>query len=171
MQSPRPLHLQPRKLGALIALPFVAFVALGLLVSFPALVTAFAAYNHGVVGIVATAIFALLAIAATIGCLRSLMFEGPALVIDESGVQDRRRKGLTIRWSDMRSIVLGGSDTDALVIRLRDTQANHALRSALKRVFEGGDIVIGLGTMKYDARVLKQTIAGYMGTRSMSGSK
>ena len=171
MQSPTPLHLQPRKLGALIALPFVAFAALGLLVSFPALVSAFAAYNHGVVGIVAAAIFALLAIAATVGCLRSLMFEGPALVIDENGVQDRRRKGVTIRWSDMRSIVLGGSDTDALVIRLRDTEANRALRSGLRRVFEGGDVVIGLGTMKYDARVLKQTIAGYKSTTSMSGSK
>ncbi len=159
--TPAPLYLPPRRLMALLALPFVVFTSISAVLWMPhvlALITG----GGSVLRVVMTLLGLAIGVPATMGCARAAFFQGPALVVDGDGVHDRRRHGKSYAWTEIARAQVGGGRYDRLLIRLRGRDRGSELRrfvTTLQRVnMQGSDTTIYLGNVKFDRRELERAL-------------
>lgn len=161
-----PLHLSPRKSGALLGLLFSVAMTLSALFNLPAFVAWLSRGNSWLPVVATVLVIIVLGGAAIAACWKSLTMTGPAIVLDENGLTDRRKKQFAIRWDQMDSLVLDTSHGNRLLIRLRadalDDFGRSKLGSTLRRTFEGSDISLYLGSIRYERRELEARIAEYL---------
>jgi hypothetical protein len=165
---PQPLVFHRRRWTAMLALP-IAFV-----IAVSGIWFAFAAYQsfEGGLGIALSALGLLTgagAISVGKACWDGVVQTAPALTVDARGITDAFHLRTFLPWSDIAAATVDYGDGDSLVISLREgaplpsgKPVRPSLSRLAKRAFNGGDLAIPLGSLRYDHRQLRASLKHYV---------
>lgn len=83
----------------------------------------------------------------------------PAVIIDASGLTDRRGAGL-LAWQDIESVKVDPDEQLILVKFVANAAtARSGLISKTRRLFQGADYTVALGGLSYNPRTLARALA------------
>ena len=153
------LQLRRRRWTLVLSLPFTLVMAA---IGAYSIFLLFTAEERFVLAVAGCGAFVSLCLVGTMGkaVLEALYDLRPAVVIDSTGLIDRRGRAGLIPWHEIERVKLDLDEQQILVNMAGSASPDRRkLISTTRRLIHGADYTIALGGLRYDPRELERSLA------------